>query len=126
MGHRVLTWLSVGAILYLDKVNMKNINRKTENLYESILRLKNIGETKRFFRDLLTSEELIEFSKRWQAAQMLNRKISYEDIEKKTGLSSRTIARISKWLNGKVGGYKLMLNKINHNNNLSPSVKRLR
>ncbi len=92
---------------------MKNWdNTKTEDLFKVILKLKNIGETKKFFRDLLTEEELIEFSKRWQTAQMLNKNISYEKIEKETGLSSRTVARISKWLNRGMGGYKLMLEKI--------------
>ncbi len=106
---------------------MKNkAGKKYEDLFKSILRLKEIGETKKFFRDLLTEEELIEFGKRWQVAQMLNNKILYEDIEKKTGLSSRTIARISKWLNRGMGGYKLMLKKINHHNNPSPSGERLR
>jgi len=106
---------------------MKNWNNKTtEDLFRVILKLKNIRETKKFFRDLLTSEEIIEFGKRWQVAQMLNKNISYEKIEKETGLSSRTIARISKWLSRGMGGYKLMLKKINHHNNLSPSVRRLR
>jgi TrpR-related protein YerC/YecD len=105
---------------------MKNWdNKTTENLFKVILKLENIRETKMFFRDLLTFEEIIEFGKRWQAAQMLNENISYEKIEKKTGLSSRTVARISKWLNSGKGGYKLMLKKINHHNNLSPSGKRL-
>ena len=86
---------------------MKNWdNKKTEDLFIAILKLKNVGETKKFFRDLLTSEELIEFGKRWQAAQMLDKKISYEAIERETGLSSRTVARISKWLNKGMGGYK--------------------
>lgn len=93
-------------------MNSKNWNNKTTKyLFKSILKLKNLGETKKFFRDLLTEEEIIEFGKRWQAAQMLDKKISYEKIEKKTGLSSRTIARISKWLNEGMGGYKLMLKK---------------
>ena len=87
-------------------------NKTTEDLFKVILKLKNIGETKKFFRDLLTEEELIEFGKRWQAAQMLSKNISYEIIEKETGLSSRTVARISKWLNEGMGGYKLMLRKI--------------
>ena len=106
---------------------MKNWNNKTtENLFKVILKLKNTGEAKMFFRDLLTEDELIEFGKRWQAAQMLSKNISYEKIEKETGLSSRTVARISKWLNRGMGGYRLMLNKVNHHDNLSPSVKRLR
>jgi TrpR-related protein YerC/YecD len=74
---------------------------------------------------LLTVEEIIEFGKRWQAAQMLNENISYERIVKKTGLSSRTVARISKWLNRGMGGYKLMLKRNNHHHNLSPSGKGL-
>ena len=76
------------AILYLDKVNnMKNWdNKTTEDLFKSILKLKNIGETKKFFRDLLTAEEIIEFGKRWQAAQMLNKNISYEKIVKENRL----------------------------------------
>jgi TrpR-related protein YerC/YecD len=106
---------------------MKNWNNKiTEDLFRAVLKLKNIGETKKFFRDLLTSEEIIEFGKRWQAAQMLSENISYEKIVKKTGLSSRTVARISRWLNNGAGGYKLMLKRINHHNNLSPLRKRLR
>ena len=88
-------------------------------MFKVILKLKNIGETKKFFRDLLTKDELIEFGKRWQAAQMLDKKISYEEIVKETGLSSRTVARISKWLNKGMGGYKLMLKKVNHHHNNS-------
>lgn len=106
---------------------MKNWdNKTTEDLFKSILKLKNIGETKKFFRDLLTEEEIIEFGKRWQAAQMLSKNISYEEIENKTGLSSRTVARISKWLNEGMGGYKLMLKKTNHYHSLLPFAKRLR
>ncbi|MEK7160571.1 MAG: YerC/YecD family TrpR-related protein [Patescibacteria group bacterium] len=91
-------------------------NKKTENLYKVILALKNINEAKKFFRDLLTEREIIEFSNRWQAAQMLDNKDSYQKIQRVTGLSTRTIARISKWLNRGEGGYKLMLSKLSHHN----------
>lgn len=106
------------AILYLDKVDMNWYNQKTKNLFNAILQIKNPDEARRFFRDLLTEEELIEFSKRWQAAQMLDRKISYEKIEKETGLSSRTIARVAKFLNGKNNGYKKIINKIHHSSSV--------
>ena len=97
---------------------MKNwYSKTTKSLFEAILQLKDTGETKKFFRDLLTEAEIIEFSKRWQAAQMLNENVSYEKIEQVTGLSSRTVARISKWLNQGMGGYKLMLNRLNHHHN---------
>ncbi|MAG29142.1 hypothetical protein CL632_03305 [bacterium] len=94
-------------------------NKLTKDLIAAILELKNEKEAKKFFRDLLTEPELIEFGKRWQAAQMLNNKVPYSEIVEKTGLSSTTVARISKWLNKGMGGYKLMLTRISHHHNHS-------
>jgi TrpR-related protein YerC/YecD len=88
-------------------------NYKTEELMEAILALKNKNEANRFFRDLLTEAELAEFSNRWQAAQMLEQSVPYSRIEKETGLSSTTIARVSQWLNKGMGGYKLILTRLN-------------
>jgi len=95
---------------------MKTDDSKTTYLLEAVLALKNLDEARRFFRDLLTSAEIEEFGTRWQAAKMLNAKISYNAIVKQTGLSTTTIARISKWLKRGRGGYKLMLKRQNHHN----------
>lgn len=99
----------------------KTSEKIRDNLYQTILSLKNLDEAKRFFRDLLTEPEIMEFSKRWQVAQMLANKISYTQIEEQTGLSSTTIARIAKWLNNGRNGYKLVLNRLNqsHHNSIS-------
>ncbi len=101
-------------------------NKKTDSLVGAVLALKNNAEAKKFLRDLLTPEELEEFGNRWQAAQMLSEKISYTTIRGKTGLSPRTIARISKWLNKGMGGYKLIINRLsNHHHNSIPVGKGL-
>lgn len=104
-------------------------NKKSEELFKAILKLKNIGEAKKFLRDLLTEKEIIEFANRWRAAQMLAAKIPYTVIEKETGLSSTTVARISKWLNRGKDGYKLMLKRtksqIHHHHKANSSRKRL-
>ena len=101
---------------------MQNWNNKTsEELLEAILALKNKREAKKFLRDLLTSQEIIEFGKRWQAARMLSQSIPYSKIEKQTGLSSTTIARVSRWLNKGMGGYKLIIDRlagVHHHTNL--------
>lgn len=97
-------------------------NQKTKDLIEIVLALKNLNEAKNFFRDLMTEKELLEFGNRWKAVQMLSGKESYSKIQKETGLSTRTIARISKWLKNGKGGYKLALNKLHHH---SSSRKRL-
>jgi len=95
-------------------ISKKNNNRIGE-LIEAILVVKTRNEAKRFFRDLLTESELIEFGNRWKAARMLSEKVPYTKIVKETGLSSTTVARVSDWLNGGMGGYKLMLKRIKNN-----------
>lgn len=87
-------------------------NSKTEELSKAIALLKTSAEVKLFLRDLLTETEINEFSNRWLAARLLSKNISYTRIQKQTGLSSATIARISKWLNGKLGGYRLIIGRL--------------
>lgn len=100
-------------------------NKNTKSLFEAIFLLKNINEAKRFFRDLLTEQELIEFGKRWQAAQMLNKRIAYSKIEKETGLSSTTVARVARWLNKGMNGYRLILKRLAHHHSSSSFGKGL-
>ena len=99
-------------------------NQKTSNLIQAFLALNTGKEAKKFLRDLLTECELIEFGNRWQAAQMLDQKLSYPEIQKETGLSTRTIARISNWLQNGKGGYRSMLKKITHHQNSSHLKKK--
>ena len=87
-------------------------SKEAKNLYKAVLTLKNEEECKRFLRDLLTEAEIKEFTNRWKVAHMLDKKVPYEKIEKETGMSSTTIARVNKWLiNGK-GGYRLILRRL--------------
>jgi TrpR-related protein YerC/YecD len=88
------------------------INKDVNNLFGAILSLNGLIEAQKFFRDLLTEKELQEFAARWKVVQMLAAGISYIEIEKQTGMSSTTIARISHWLENGAGGYKLMLKKL--------------
>ena len=90
---------------------MKWDTKENEELMKAILELKNIAEAKRFFRDLLTEDELIEFGKRWKVAKMLDGRVSYSKIAEETGLSSTTIARVSKWLTKGMKGYRLVLDR---------------
>ena len=91
---------------------MNNKNDLAKNLYDAVLRLVNQDEARLFFRDLLTEAEINEFGRRWQTAKMLDDKKPYGEIEKTTGLSSATVARISKWLHHGMGGYRLMLDRV--------------
>ena len=97
--------------MYIYPPMTKWENRDTNELIETILSLRTKGEAKNFLRDLLTEVELLEFGKRWRAAIMLHNKIPYTEIVNETGLSSTTVARISKWLQKGTGGYRTLLKR---------------
>ena len=88
--------------------------KENKQLVEALLTLENTSEAKLFLRDLMTEGEIVEFGKRLEAARLLSRNVYYDTIIEKTGLSSTTIARISKWLKGSLGGYRLILNRLHH------------
>ena len=62
-----------------------------------------------FLFDLTSPEERTELSRRFEVAHMLDSGVSYKKIEEKTGMSSTTIARISKFLQGEKWWYKSAL-----------------
>lgn len=81
---------------------------------EAVLALKNAEETRLFLRDLMTVSEIKEFANRLEAASLLSKDVQYNTIIEDTGLSSTTVARISKWLKGSLGGYRLILNRLSN------------
>ncbi len=92
---------------------MKHLKqRDIDDLYAAVTRLENLDECRRFFRDLLTETEIREFAERWKVARMLSQGVPYTTIEKETGLSSRTIAHVHKWLKQGKGGYTMMLRRV--------------
>lgn len=98
---------------------------KNKQFIASILELKNTDEAKRFLRDLMTPMEIEEFANRLEAASLLSADMQYNYIMEKTGLSSATIARIAKWLNGSLGGYRLILSRMSVHHNPSKLGKGL-
>jgi len=93
-------------------------SRENISFIEAILALKTLDEARRFLRDLMTEKEIKEFAKRLQTAELLVEKVPYSAIEEKTGLSSATVARVSKWLNGKEGGYRTIINRLHHHSSI--------
>ena len=89
----------------------KPSTKEVDDLYNAVLQLNTLEECRRFFRDLLTEYEIKEFVERWKAAQMLADGIPYTQIEAETGLSTRTIARVGRWLKKGKGGYSMMLKR---------------
>ena len=100
--------------------------KENKQLVSAFLVLRNADETKLFLRDLMTEGEIKEFANRLEAASLLSKDVQYNAIIERTGLSSTTIARISKWLKGSLGGYRLILSRLNNHHNSSKPRKGLR
>ena len=71
----------------------KRTERSTA-LYETILKLKDPEECRRFFRDRCTPTELRALEQRFNVAIYLQQGLVYLDILDKTGASSATISRV--------------------------------
>jgi|GEM_PF-121048 len=104
---------SIGVAMSLRK-NMAWNTKENRQLVEAILALENSAETEAFLRDLMTEGEITEFGKRLEAARLLSLDTQYNSIIESTGLSSTTIARISKWLKASLGGYRLILSRLSN------------
>lgn len=96
----------------VKKTENKWSNQNTNDLLGAILELKTLDEARKFFRDLLTEKEIVEFGQRWKVARMLAGRIRYTKIAQETGMSSTTIARVHKWLKKGTGGYKIVLERL--------------
>jgi TrpR-related protein YerC/YecD len=91
---------------------MKTISKKDrDQLNKAVQSLRNVNETKIFFRDLLSEREIQEIACRWKVARMIWKGTAYTKIIQETGLSSRTIARVARCVRMGAGGYKLILKR---------------
>ena len=88
-------------------------NPMLEYLVHGILTLQNAEECRNFLHDLCTESELLEMSRRLQAAKMLNNGMIYTEIAEKTGLSTATISRVNRCLKyNEKSGYDVVLNRL--------------
>lgn len=91
----------------MPEQNMDSISR----LFQVILQLGSEEECRRFFEDLCTVREIADMAQRLDAAFLLDKKCSYQQIAKDIQISTATIGRVSKCLNYGSGGYRLALDR---------------
>ena len=88
------------------------VNEDIDEICAAILNLENIGEARAFLGDLLTVKEFNEISNRWKVARMLYAGLKWSRVERLSGVSSATIAKVHRNINSVNGGYKLMFEKL--------------
>ena len=83
-----------------------------EQLCSALCSLETPDEAQALLGDLCTKREIAELAQRLQVAVMLREGRSYLEVSRATGASSTTVSRVSKCLNGEVGGYRLVLDRL--------------
>ena len=92
-------------------MTLKNDKTMRRELYETLVKLKNVEEAEEFLDDLCTIKELEAMSQRLRAAKMLLDGKTYNEIVEETEISSATLARVSKCVRYGDGGYKTVIEK---------------
>lgn len=93
-------------------MNRKIQDKYTDFLFDAVLSLQNREECYRFFEDLCTVPELKAISQRLVVADMLRKKMVYNDIVAKTGASTATISRVKRALDYGSDGYELVFTRM--------------
>ena len=83
-----------------------------EYLIRGFLALQTPDECRSFLADLCTESELLEMSRRLQAAKMLKNNYIYAEIAERTGLSTATISRVNRCLKYGSDGYLRILERL--------------
>ena len=95
---------------------MKKVKDRTvDNLINALISLKNEEECWLFLQDLCTITEIKSMAQRLEVAGLLEDGLVYSEIAQKTGSSTATISRVKRCLDYGDGGYKMILDRKNDN-----------
>ena len=85
---------------------------EADQLFRSIMALRDLDECYQYFEDLCTVREVRSIAQRLAVARMLAEGQSYQQTIAETGASSATISRVKRCLDYGAGGYKIVLDRL--------------
>lgn len=88
---------------------IKDLEKRIQYLYETILKLKTVDDCKALFSDLCTFKEIEQMAQRIYAAKLFLEDKTYSQIINETEISSATLSRISRAISHGSGGYTTFL-----------------
>ena len=87
-------------------------SESAQTLARALASLASSEEASALLLDLCTQREIEDLSQRLEVARLLDAGEPYLSVQQKTGASSTTLSRVSKCLNGPVGGYRSVLDHL--------------
>lgn len=110
------TSLSYSDLLFRMKKQLNQSKNSTSlessRLFLAISLLEKSQDVIQLLYDLFSPEELENLCKRFEIIELLAKGASYNEIEKKVGVSVGTIAKASSRFNKDYGGYKIQIERI--------------
>ncbi len=91
-------------------------SKQIDQFCEAILSLRSKEECYQYFEDVFTIKELLTIAQRQEVARMLADGHSYQETIAETGASSATISRVKRCLDYGAGGYALVLDRMEEEN----------
>ena len=85
---------------------------QTDLLMKAVLELNSEEDAYRFFEDICTIAELKSIAQRLEVAELLRKRVTYQEIAKRTGASSATISRVNRALLYGAEGYEKVLDAL--------------
>jgi len=95
-----------------DQTQQNRLDNAANSLFDALLSLKDRDEISRFMADLCTPAELEAFVDRWRVAKLLEKDLSYREINDRTGVSVTTIGRVARFRELGAGGYRTALDRL--------------
>lgn len=79
------------------------------DLYMTLMKIKTVEDFHIFMEDLCTPAEIEAMANRWQVAKLLNKGMTYREVNMRTGVSMATVTRVARFLSHEGSGYKKYL-----------------
>ena len=93
-------------------MNSKIQDEYVDFLFDAILSLRTREDCYKFFEDFCTVPEIKAISQRLTVADMLRKKMVYNEIVARTGASTATISRVKRALDYGSDGYALVFDRL--------------
>ncbi len=90
-------------------------NESTDRLMKVLSEMKTVEDCYLFLEDLCTIKEIMDMSQRLEVAILLKNGTNYQEINRKTGVSTATISRVNKCISYGSGGYLNAISKLEEN-----------
>jgi TrpR-related protein YerC/YecD len=82
-----------------------------DELVAAFAKLRDRDTVAAFLRDICTTNELDAMGQRLQVARLVDERVPYQEISRRTGASTATVTRVAQWLHHGEGGYRAVLNQ---------------